>query len=546
MILNLRTKNFALISDASLDFGEGFTVITGETGSGKSLLVNSLGLLSGQKGETGWIREGCNEAVVEGVFELHENSPAKGVLEEAGITFETPLVVRRVLIRQGRNRVFINDCASTLGTLKRLSPFLMEIQSQRDHHSFLHPSRHTSILDDYAGLRDLHQRYLELYREKEHLQREIEEMGKNAAERLRQMEFLRFQIRELEEAHLVEGEEESLRKAREVLSKAARCKEAIANAAGRLSEDEPSAHSLLSSALGILEEWKDLKDEIASGVEALEGALAVVEDQALRLLSVAGELSEDPERLQEIEERLDMIARFRPKYGETVKDMLNYLEKAKRELAQLEERQEGQEGLKDRLEEVESQVWQVGEELQEKREAAARGFCERVQETLRRLRLEQARLKVEISRRDPGPWGIGKVEFLIEPNPGEGMRPLWKVASGGELSRITLAIHSLLSHRGDCDLWVLDEIDTGIGGETAVEVGRLLREISGERQILCITHMPQIAAFGEHHFRVVKRVERERTVTLVSRLTKEESREELKRMMGGEGVPFSGESDGSD
>ena len=541
MILSLRTKNFALISDAHLEFGPGLTVITGETGSGKSLLVNSLSLLSGKKGDSGWIREGCSEALVEGVFELREEETAKAILDEVGIPFENPMVVRRVLSRQGKNRVFINDCSSTLNTLKRLAPYLMEIQSQRDHHSFLHPSRHTSILDYYAGLENLHRSYLALYRERESLAKALEEVKQSAAERLQRMEFLRFQIKELEGADLQPGEEEILRRKREVLSKAARCREGLLAAAGLLSENEPSARELLSMALGHLEEWKNLSQEIASSAEALEGALMVVEDQALKLLSVAQETNEDPEELQRVEERLDLIARFRPKYGPTVEEMLAYLEKIRGELSLLEERQESAEELKGRLEETEKRMLLVGEELHQKREAAAEDFCRSVEETLKRLKLERARLQVDFHSGEPGPWGLRRAEFLIEPNPGEGVKPLWKVASGGELSRITLAIHSLLSHRGECDLWVLDEIDTGIGGETATEVGRLLKETAKEKQILCITHLPQIAAFGEDHLKVSKRVEENRTVTLVEKLSKEESKEELRRMMGGENIPLLGE-----
>ncbi len=541
MLLSLKTRNFALINDASLSFQEGLTVITGETGSGKSLLVNSLGLLAGKKGDAGWIREGTQDALVEGVFELRLESPVREILSEAGIPFENPLVVRRILTRQGKNRVFINDCASTLNTLKRLSPHLMEIQSQRDHHSFLHPSRHTSILDDYAGLKDLHQRYLHLYRQHEELLKELENTERSTGERLQRIEFLRFQIKELEEANLEPGEEEELRRREKILSNAVRCKEGLLKAAGLLSEDEPSARNLLDLALRELENWRGLDPRIDSAVEALEGALVAVEDQTMNLISVAGETNEDPGELQRVEERLDLIARFKPKYGSRVEEMLVYLQKAKEELAELEDRQEGLDELKLKVEGIHKQLWELGEELHSKREEAAEGFCREVEKRLKDLRLEEARLHLKFSEKELGPWGIRKAELLIEPNPGEGIKPLWKVASGGELSRITLAIHSLLSHRGDCDLWVLDEIDTGIGGETAVEVGRMLKTLAREKQILCITHLPQIAAFGEHHIRVTKRIEGERTVTQLKGLTREESREELRRMMGGEGIPLLGD-----
>jgi len=546
MILNLSTKNFALISDLSLAFHGGLTVITGETGSGKSLLVNSLGLLAGKKGETGWIRAGCEDALVEGVFEVDSREPVRSVLEGAGIPFETPLVVRRVLHREGKNRVFINDCASTLATLRSLAPYLMEIQSQRDHHSFLHPSRHVHILDAYGGLEGSHSRYHALYLERNRLVAELQQSEQSSSERTQRMDFLRFQIDELESASLVPGEEETLRKEYQVLSKATRCKEDLNTAAHLLTENEPSARELLAAALSHLQEWKDLKHEIATAVEALENAMLVVEDQSLSLLSIAEGLSEDPEELQRIAERLDLIARFKPKYGSSVEEMLEYLGRVKGELAGLEGCQENSELLRQRLEQVEKDLWQAGEHLNQRRREVVTGFCGKVEGELKRLRLEGARFHVRFSGEELGPQGIGKVEFFIEPNPGEGVKPLWKVASGGELSRITLAIHSILSHRGDCDLWVLDEIDTGIGGETAVEVGRLLKSIARERQILCITHLPQIAAFGEQHLRVTKRIEGERTLTSVEHLDREESREELKRMVGGEAVPFLGERDDCD
>ncbi len=540
MILNLKTKNFALINDLSLEFHKGLTVVTGETGSGKSLLVNSLGLLGGRKGETTWIRAGCEEAMVEGVFEVGSVGPVQRLLEEAGIPFENPIVVRRVLNLQGRNRVFINDCASTLSTLRGLAPYLMEIQSQRDHHSFLHPSRHVHILDAYGGLEELYKQYHALYVERSGLFTELQEAEQNAAERIQRIDFLRFQINELESAALVPGEEEDLRREHEVLSKATRCKDGLFAAARLLTEDEPSVRELLSAALSRLEEWRGLKDEIATAVEALENAMLVVEDQSLRLLSIAEGLNEDPEELQRVAERLDLIARFKPKYGATVEEMLKYLENVKGELSELEGHRESAELLRQRLEQVEADLWQVGRSLAQRRREASEGFCRQVENELKSLRLEGARFHVHFSTEEPGPQGIERVEFFIEPNPGEGVNPLWKVASGGELSRITLAIHSILSHRGECDLWVLDEIDTGIGGETAVEVGRLLKGIAKERQILCITHLPQIAAFGEHHLRVTKRVEGDRTLTSVEHLNREESREELRRMVGGETIPFLG------
>ena len=546
MILTLRTKNLALITDALLEFGEGLTVITGETGSGKSLLVNSLGLLAGKKGDSSMVREGTSEALVEGTFEVDGSSPVAELLEQVGIPFENPLVVRRILSRQGRNRVFINDSVSTLSTLRALSPHLMEIQSQKDHHSFLHPSRHVAILDAYAGLEGIHRRYLELYRQRERLRNELKEAEEGVAERIKRLEFLRFQLRELEEADLKSGEEEDLRRKREVLSKAARCKEGLMAAAGYLSENEPSAREFINLALGNREEWRGLKEEIGASVEVLEEALVAVEETSLKLISLAEDMNEDPEELQRVEERLDLIARFKPKYGETVDEMLSYLEEVREEISQLERSHESSQELKERLAEVEEELWRTGEELDRRRKGAEKDFCQEVEAILSKLRLEQARLSLQFSEGEPGPWGLSKVEFLIEPNPGEGKRPLWKVASGGELSRITLAIYSLLSHRGGSDLWVLDEVDTGIGGETAVEVGRLLKEIAKERQIVCITHLPQIAAFGDHHLRVAKRVEKDRTVTTIDRLTEGEMKEELKRMMGGEKIPWLGERDDSD
>ncbi len=541
MLLELRAKNFALFHRVEITFPPGFTAITGETGSGKSLLVNSLSLLTGKKANTLWIREGEREAWVEGVFSLEGLPHVADRLREKDIPVEGELLVRRIISREGRNRVYLNDVPVTLATLQEVTQGLVEIQGQRESLQLLNPHHHLSLLDALGRLEPLVEKYREAYAHYRFLEREKREADRTREERLRRMDYLAFQIKDIETASPRPGEEEELRQRRDWLRQGERLKEALARALQLLDQGEISVTGGLRETLGLLSPLAPVKEDLQREVENLEEALILIQEGCSRLETLLDRVEIDPQALAQVEERLDTLHRLKSRYGTTLEAVLEYLQEAKREYAQLEGLQERSQDLAGEIERARERVLALGRELRQARRATAREMEKRVEETLNRLLMEDCTFKVAFRElKEPSPRGLEEVEFHIRPNPGESLKPLNRIASGGELSRISLAIRRVLSDIEEIPVLVLDEIDSGIGGVTAHKVGELLEELGERYQVICVTHLPQVARHAHHQMAVTKVREKTRTVTRIKTLSPKERESEIKRMMGE--VPGDGEA----
>ncbi len=538
MLLELRAKNFALFHRVEVRFSPGFTAITGETGSGKSLLVNSLSLLLGKKADTLWIREGEGEAWVEGIFSLEGLPHIKARLRERDIPVDQELLVRRTISREGRNRVYVNDVPVTLRLLQEVTSGLVEIQGQRESLSLLKAQHHLDLLDAFGRLAPLVEEYTKAYRTYRALVKEKEEGERSREERLRRMDYLAFQIEDIEKAAPRPGEEEELRQRREWLRQGERLREALTKALHLLDGEGPSVTQGLRDTLGLLAPLAPTSPDLKGETDGLEEALILIQEGCSHLETLLGKVVIDPQALAQVEERLDTLHRLKSRYGPTLEAVLDYLEKAKEELAQLESIQERSKDLEEEIHRAREKALVLGGRLGTARRERAIEMEEKVEETLARLMMEECRFQVRFRKLEGlGPRGLEEAEFFIRPNPGEPLKPLNRVVSGGELSRISLAIRRVLSDIGKIPILVLDEIDAGIGGITAHKVGEMLGELGEIYQVICVTHLPQVARHAHNQLAVFKTREGERTVTRIRALSPGERERELMRMVGEEGAP---------
>ncbi len=533
MLLELHIRNFAIIKDLTLTLSPGFNVLTGETGAGKSIIIDAVKLLLGDRSSPEMVRTGEEEAVVEGLFNISGNEKAIERVRGMGIHAEdgTLLISRRV--GKGRGKVYINGTLATLSMLSSIGEGLVAIYGQHEHQHLLRPEIHIDLLDHFGGLLPVRDRIREDYRELLALERELKSLKEKERERIMREDLLRFQIREIEDADLKAGEEEELRKERERL----RNLEAILRITGegyeRLYGGEGSVVDAISGVLKGLERISALDDSLQQPLQSLKEALYMVEDVAIQLRDYSG--GEDPgvERLEEIEERLSKIEMLKKKYNCSLDELLSLKERLKEELEELK----GMEGrirdLEERIRCLKDRLMEEAQDLSKKRKEAALRFREEVMEELSFLGMEGSLFDPSFRACDLHEKGIDGVEFYISPNKGEALKPLSRIASGGELSRIMLAI-KMVSRSEEVPTLIFDEVDAGIGGRIAERVGRRLRALSQDHQVLCVTHLPQVACYGTAHYRVSKTVDGGRTITTVEHLEGEERVEEISRMLGGE------------
>ncbi len=530
MLLELRVRNFVLIEDLSLSFEPGFTVLTGETGAGKSLLIKALKLLLGERGGPEYLRSGEKEAVVEAVIEggplLAERLSALG-LEPA-----EEVLLRRVITPE-RSRIYVNGSPVTLKVLAEITRGLIVLTGQHEFRSLLSPAYRLEILDTFTGLEDEVRAYREVFEAWREVRGAREALERELGELARRRDFLDFQIREIEEAGLRPGEDQELEREREVLRNLARLKSGLYEAEEAL-ERATEALALARDRLTALERFDPGLAEPASRAAELYYETA---DLSREVSAALSDLPEDDSRLEEIEARLARLERLRRKYGSTVEEILETLEKLKAERASLETGEERLATLAAREEELRRETLKRARRLSEKRRVAARRLARQITEELADLALEEADFQVVVKSSEPRvenltSSGLDRVDFLVRTNPGTPERPLEKIASGGELSRFFLALKSVLSQQERATCLVFDEVDAGIGGLTAVRVGEKLRELSRREQVICITHLPQIARMADHHLAVTKEVRAGETFTRIKVLSPEEIQRELSRMLG--------------
>jgi DNA repair protein RecN (Recombination protein N) len=535
MLRELEIRNFALIDELSLGFEPGLNVITGETGAGKTILMAALELAVGGKASNEVIRTGEEEATIGAVFALPGDA-VRGRLAAAGIDGPAEeLLVRRAVSRGGRNRIHLNGTLATLAVLESIGDGLMRVYGQHDHHTLRLAETHLGLLDAFAVhpalLARIGERYA-LYQEfAERLRRLV--TGKETARA--RAEILRFQVREIEEARLSVGEEEDLRQERQVLGSAEKLAEASRYGEESLYAGEGAAAATLGKIAGRLGELTETDPRLGDVAKLVDEAHTLVEEAGWRLREYAEKVVFDPQRLEAVENRLAEIGKLKRKYGDSIEAVVSFLDVAARELADLDLGEEGMAALERETEAAARAAREAAATLSKSRRSAARRLESQITAELGALGMKGARFEARFAT-VPAPLsarGADAVEFFFSANRGEEPRALVRVASGGELSRIMLALKSLALEDAEAQTVIFDEVDAGIGGAVAEVVGRKLAVLARQRQVLCITHLPQIAAFADHHFAVEKTTAKGRTRSTARRLSAEQRREEIARMLGG-------------
>lgn len=534
MLLGLRISNVAVIEEVEVAFGAGLTVLTGETGAGKSILVDALGLLLGGRADADVIRAGCEEASVEGVF---VRTPALGQrLEELGLPdLGEEVLVRRVLGRTGRGKVYVNGALVTVGVLSKLTRGAVDIAGQHEHVSLFDSALHRVLLDRYGALDEALAAYFGEYTALREVDSRMDALGGDEAKVRERAEFLRFQLDEIERLDPEAGEDVRLDAERKRLGSAEKLKRHASEAELLVSGEEQSAVETVSRALGLVHDAVKTDATLAPVAQSLSTALSELEEAQRHLNRYVEGLESDPSRLADVEERLDALKRLCRKHGTHLDGLLKKRGEIEAELGTLENRKEILEELAAERRRVEERARKAAAALSRKRAGCAVEFSAQVREGLGHLAMGKAAFEVRVT---PGevlrPDGADDVEFFFSANPGEPPRPLAKVASGGEASRLLLALKRALADSDNCGCYILDEADAGVSGAIADVVGRMIKEVSSHRQVLCITHLPQVAAYADAHLLIRKSLKGERTVSEVAVLEAGTERtRELARMMSG-------------
>jgi DNA repair protein RecN (Recombination protein N) len=538
MLIELRIKNFAIIDELNLSFSKGFNILTGETGTGKSIILNAVHLLLGDKATEEWIRSSEEEANVEALFEISGNMEVKEKIKEKaphlqGTGEEDCLLIRRVISRSGRGKVFINGNLATLGVLSEVGEGLLSIYGQHEHQSLQRVETHIDILDEFGGLLGLREEFEKQYQELVSLSEEVERIRAEKERRTKERELMAFQSKEIEASGIRVGEEESLKEDRIILIHAKKLMDFANVSEETLYSEEGSTIEKIQRILNQGREMAAIDPSLSQPLKALESTLIQLEEIALVLRDYSSRVEINPMRLDEIENRLEEIDRLKRKYGSTVEEVLSFKHGIDKALKSFTSDEERLSQLEARLEPLRQTVIALGEKLSGERKRVAIELKKSIEKELNSLGMKKIIFEIHI---DPLPLslkGVDRVEFLISPNVGEEVKPLAKIASGGELSRIMLAMKRILAKVGGRQVLIFDEVDSGIGGAMAEVVGKKLKELSRDHQVICVTHLPQIACFADGHHSVRKEVKSGRTITLVDRLDKGSIVEEIARMLGG-------------
>ncbi len=539
MLTELRIVNFALIEQLSIQFQSGFTVLTGETGAGKSLLIDAIALLVGGRASTDQIRSGEDEAQLEAAFHLPDTHPLlqRLRLHEVIGQNESELILRRVLSRSGRHRVYVNGSLCPLRVLEELGGTLVDIHGQHEQQSLLATAKQLDALDGFGRLCELRGKYEHAYQGWKELRRRLDALESDVVDRARREDMLRFQVREIEQAGLLPDEEERLRSERLRLVHAHRLRELAHEAHVELQADEQAVLTRLGRVGRILAELAQTDPSMGDCEQSAAEAAIPLKELAGRLRDYAQQLEADPDRQAIVEDRLDLIHRLKKKYGGSVDAVVAFGRRVQEELQLLENHQERTAELTAQLDEEARRLRTLAEQLSKKRIDAAKRMTTLVGTELAALKMEQAIFQVVVSVDESsdglGSTGRDRVEFLLSSNRGEPPRPLGRVASGGELSRIMLALKTVLAEMDQVPVLVFDEIDTGVGGAVAAAMGTRLRKLGAFHQVFCITHLPQVASQAEHHLLVEKGLGNQRTSTSVSVLKGMGREEEIARMLSG-------------
>jgi len=535
MLRLLHIENIAVIERADILFEDGFNVMTGETGAGKSIVIDAISAILGERAYRDMIRTGMEKASVRAVF---DRVPELSWFAENGIPYEDEITVQREIWLDGKNVCRVNGVPISVGVLKRLGIQLINIHGQHDSAALFDENYHLSFLDGYACDEAILADYAEKYRTVQRIKQELDRLAMDEGEKLRRMETLQYQIDEISRAGLKPGEDEALERRRKLAQNAEKLSDGLRDAARGLDGDDDSegAAALLAQAERALGKLSKFDDSLAQLHDTVADLMYQTQDAAEQLRDKLYALSYSEEELEQIEGRLDTIFRLRRKYGATCEDILAYLEQAKAELEEIEFADERMEQLKVRLKAAEKAAQDAAEQLRAARKQAAVGLTERVLRELSDLDMKKVQFSCEFTETELSPIGADAVAFYMSANLGEALKPLNKVASGGELARIMLALKNVLAARDKVPTLIFDEVDTGVSGRAAQHVAEKLKSVSETKQVLCVTHLPQLAALADTHFLIEKTEHDGRTFTAVTPLDFEGRKHELARIIGGASI----------
>ena len=535
----LRIKNLALVQELEWQMGPGFIAVTGETGVGKSIIIGALQLLLGERADKSLIRTGADLCTVEAVFTGKELQKSNPQLVESGIEpCENDLILKRTLSSTGTNRQFINGSLTTLSILKNLGDELVDLHGPHDHQSLLSPETQLSLLDSFARVEAQLGEYRQHYRQLQTLLAEQAALNTAETAREQELDLLRHQITEIKSANLVAGEEEEIERRYKLASNSKRLIELATGVANKLSEADGSVLSQLAETQRLLRELEKIDSSIAQLSSAHTASVVELSEIARSLSAYAEKFDLDPQQLAALEQRVSLFETLKRKYGDSIGEVIAFGERAVERMRTIEGRDAELERLAREIDNVRTQMNRAGEALRKLRAKAAPKLSENIRRNLRDLGFRQSEFEAKFNALDePGPNGFDSIELLFSPNPGEPLKPLRAIASSGEISRLMLAIKSALAAHDAIPLLVFDEIDTNVGGEIAHAVGAKMQMLGRDHQVICITHLPQVAATASSHFVVTKDVARGRTFSNLHEVIGKGRQEEIARMLGGKSEP---------
>jgi len=546
MLVHLSISDFAIIKQLEFSLKSGLNILSGETGAGKTIIINAMNLILGGRASAELIRSGCKEASVEALFEFPENRSLTEMLSELGFSFKGELLIKRSIFREGRNKILINGSMATLHMLSRVGAILISISGQHEHQLLLKQDNHLYLLDDFGGLSDerldlnaLFNAYKLLKDGINHLKKEITEAGER-------QDLTQFQIQEIEKAEISLGEDAKVAEEKRRLQHSKELLEIVTEGYQRLYERNDSVLSSISQCIKRVDKGAEIDPGLAPIKESLAEIEIKLEDASLALRDYEKTIHMEPHRLEEVEERLEVLNGLKRKYGPTLEDVLEYKNKLASMMYDLDKKKGKLDKLGKECQDLETDLMSRAAALSKKRQKAAGGLEKAVEKELKDLHMAETKFKVkfdegygeqgelqDVKVEEVRLDGLEQVEFMISPNIGEDLRPLAKIASGGELSRIMLALKTILARTASVETVIFDEVDSGISGATAEVIGEKLSSLAAYHQILCITHLPQIASQGQNHFLVSKEVFNGRTQTIISGLEPEERVQEIARLLGG-------------
>lgn len=535
MLSLLHIENIAVIESADISFDQGFNVLTGETGAGKSIVIDAISAILGERAYRDMIRTGTNKASVRAIF---TGVPELNWFQENGVEYDPETVIQREIYLDGKNVCRVNGSLVSVSILRKLGIQLINIHGQHDSASLFDEDNHLVFLDAFGDNEDLRLSYGEKYAAVSKLRREIDSLTMDEGEKLRRMETLKYQIAEIEKAELEIGEDEALEERRKLLQNAEKLSNGLEEAVACLygNDDTDGASGLLAQAEYALGRLLRFSDSFASLHDRVSDLMYQVQDVAEEARDTRDSLNYSADELEQIESRLDVIHKLRRKYGVTCEDILNYLEKAKKELDEIEFADDHLERLKGKLKKAEKEAWDAAMKLRKNRQETAAAMSQRILTELTQLDMPRVQFACQFQELELTATGADAVAFYMSANAGEALKPMSKVASGGELARIMLAMKNVLAEKDQVATLIFDEVDTGVSGRAAQKVAEKLRSVASHKQVLCVTHLPQLAALADTHLLIAKSEREGRTYTSVTPLDFEGRKRELARIIGGTNI----------